>query len=171
MTAFTISIDNAQVLAALTRLQGKLSDLSPALKAAGEDLTESTKQRFNTATAPDGSKWAPNSELTLMRYLGRHESNTKKDGKISKAGIDRILGKKPLTGESHSLQDQIAPEVIGTHLLRIIAPQKYSAMQQFGGTRAEFPHLFGDIPARPFMGLSDEDVAAFEETIRRFLAG
>ncbi|WP_248594777.1 hypothetical protein [Candidatus Accumulibacter contiguus] len=26
----------------------------------------------------------------------------------------------------------------------------YAAMQQFGGTKARFPHLWGDIPARPF---------------------
>jgi len=34
---------------------------------------------------------------------------------------------------------------------------EYSAMQQFGGTKADFPHLWGDIPARPFIGLSDAD--------------
>ncbi len=26
----------------------------------------------------------------------------------------------------------------------------YAAMQNFGGTKAEFPNLWGDIPARPF---------------------
>jgi phage gpG-like protein len=35
--------------------------------------------------------------------------------------------------------------------------KEYAAMQQFGGTKAQFPHLWGDIPARPFMGVSDDD--------------
>jgi len=39
---------------------------------------------------------------------------------------------------------------IGTNL-------PYGAMQQFGGTKAEFPHLWGDIPERPFLGLSKDD--------------
>lgn len=33
----------------------------------------------------------------------------------------------------------------------------YAAMMHFGGTKPEFPHLWGDIPARPFLGLSDQD--------------
>jgi phage gpG-like protein len=37
----------------------------------------------------------------------------------------------------------------------------YAAMQNFGGTKAEFPHLWGDIPARAFFpdkarGLPDD---------------
>lgn len=28
---------------------------------------------------------------------------------------------------------------------------QYAAMQQFGGKKSEFPHLWGDIPARPFL--------------------
>lgn len=31
---------------------------------------------------------------------------------------------------------------------------KYAAIQQFGGTKAQFPHLWGDIPARPFLPIT-----------------
>ena len=34
---------------------------------------------------------------------------------------------------------------------------EYAAMMQFGGSRADYPQLWGDIPARPFLGISDED--------------
>ncbi|WP_432724193.1 phage virion morphogenesis protein [Jeongeupia wiesaeckerbachi] len=27
----------------------------------------------------------------------------------------------------------------------------YAAMQQFGGDKADFPNLWGDVPARPFL--------------------
>lgn len=30
-------------------------------------------------------------------------------------------------------------------------------MMQFGGTKAQFPHLWGDIPARPYIGFSEDD--------------
>ena len=32
----------------------------------------------------------------------------------------------------------------------------YAAMQQFGGTKQQFPYLWGDIPARPFMPVDTE---------------
>jgi phage gpG-like protein len=38
----------------------------------------------------------------------------------------------------------------------------YAAMQQFGGTKAEFPHLWGDIPERPFLGVSDDEKEILE---------
>ena len=43
-------------------------------------------------------------------------------------------------------------------------------MQQFGGRKAHWPHLWGDIPARPFIGLSDKDVDNIEASARDYLA-
>jgi phage gpG-like protein len=35
----------------------------------------------------------------------------------------------------------------------------------------QFPNLWGDIPARPYLGLSTEDVCAIEQTVEEYLAG
>lgn len=43
------------MVAALARLQGAATDLRPLMQEIGEQLAESTKRRFDTATAPDGS--------------------------------------------------------------------------------------------------------------------
>lgn len=43
-------------------------------------------------------------------------------------------------------------------------------MMQFGGTKAAFPHLWGDIPARPFLGLSTQDESDILDTISEALA-
>jgi hypothetical protein len=40
-------------------------------------------------------------------------------------------------------------QVNGDALL-VASPAPQAFMMQFGGTKAEFPHLWGDIPARPF---------------------
>jgi phage gpG-like protein len=45
----------------------------------------------------------------------------------------------------------------------------YTNMMQFGGTKSQFPHLWGDIPARPFVGVSDADKAAILDVISRRL--
>lgn len=132
---------------ALTNLANSLTDMTPALKAIGESLTESTKQRFADSRGPDGAAWKPNRPSTLARKKSR----------------------KPLIGESLMLSEQIHYDVPSNDTLIVGSSMEYAAMQQFGGTKSEFPHLWGDIPARPFLGLSDEDQAMIAETIRDHL--
>lgn len=168
MSTFTITVDDAEVLAALVRLRSRTSNLGPVLMAIGEDLVASTRQRFATATAPDGTPWAANSEVTISRYLGLTKGNYKKDGSLSKKGEARAASKKPLTGESKQLGQQIHYRVEG-NVLEVGSAMEYAAMQQFGGTKAQFPHLWGDIPARPFLGISAADRATIEETISDYL--
>ncbi len=168
MTAFTITVDDAQVLAALQRLRARTDNLAPVLKAIGEDLVESTKQRFGSSTAPDGTPWAPNSQVTISRYLGLSRGNFKKDGSLSKKGEARQSSKKPLTGETGALAGQIHYQVTG-NVLEVGSSMEYAAMQQFGGKKADFPNLWGDIPARPFLGLSAGDIAGIEQTVLDYL--
>jgi len=66
-----------------------------------------------------------------------------------------------LIGESKSLSIQFSYRVIGENSVMISSPMIYAAMQNFGGSKAEFPNLWGDIPTRPFFpnpeqGLPDE---------------
>lgn len=106
----------------------------PALLEIGEDLVDSTKARFNPGIGPDGVPWARNSEETIRRK-----------------GRD-----KPLV-HLGTLMEQIHYQLSGDDTLEVGSSMVYAAMHQFGGTKAEFPHLWGDIPARPFIGISDED--------------
>lgn len=127
--SFTIEIDDREVTAALNRLLKATSDMSPVLAAIGEGIVERTKQRFGAGAGPDGIPWAPNSPVTLSR---------------------KKSGKGPLHGESGDLARQFHYIVSG-NTLTVGSSMVYAAMQQFGGTRAQFPNLWGDIPARPFL--------------------
>ena len=40
---------------------------------------------------------------------------------------------------------------VGNDFVDIGTNDKRATMLNFGGTKAQFPHLWGDIPARPFM--------------------
>lgn len=168
MSQFSITVDDASVMAALARMRQRTDNLGPLLMAIGEDLVASTKQRFSTATAPDGTPWALNSEITISRYLGLSSANFKKDGSLSKKGEARLAGKKPLTGETGSLGQQIHYQING-NVLEVGSTMEYAAMQQFGGKRADFPNLWGDIPARPFLGLSEQDILAINEAVSDYL--
>jgi len=165
----TIQVNDRQVLDRLNELARKCSNLKPAMKEIGEDLMASTKARFAAARAPDGTPWEANSPVTIDRYLGVFSGSYKKDGALSKSGAARTAAKKPLTGETKALQTTINYQLDGNSSVRIGSPMVYAAMQQFGGTKAQWPHLWGDIPARPFLGVSDADKANILDIIGSYL--
>ena len=129
------SIDTTQVLKALQQLVDNVDNPSPALREIGEELVESTKQRFASKTDPDGKGWKDNSAATIARK-----------------GRDF-----PLTGETGLLGEQIHYNLIGSDELEVGSSMEYAAMQQFGGLKSEFGHLWGDIPSRSFLGISSSD--------------
>ncbi|MCW1934113.1 phage virion morphogenesis protein [Pararhodobacter zhoushanensis] len=143
----TIDIDDDAILSALDRVARAVTDLQPVLQDIGETMVETTRERFMTGVSPDGVAWAPKSEATLARYR-------------------RLPGKtdtRPLWGPSGDLHTLFAAQASATEVswgTNVI----YSAVMQFGATKGEFgenaagyPIPWGDIPARPFLGVSDED--------------
>lgn len=150
----TIELENQRVLDALNNLAKHSQNLMPAMQDIGEYMVMATKQRFSTATAPDGSKWAENSALTAK--LKGHN--------------------KPLIGESKRLSNEIHYNAsaggieIGSSLI-------YAATQQFGATKGSFgttkrggPIPWQTIPARPFLGVSASDADHITDILREHLA-
>jgi phage gpG-like protein len=163
-----VKVDNKNVLAALERLSKATANPRPALLKIGERLVVSTKQRFETSTAPDGKKWQQNSDTTLR--IGLHGGNHfKKNGSLKKSGASYLANKKPLIGKTHALASNIDSSLDG-NTLRIGSPMKYAAMQQFGGLTSPRSMIPGSrIPARPFLGLSDSDEAMILKTVSDYL--
>ncbi|MEW6692716.1 MAG: phage virion morphogenesis protein [Pseudomonadota bacterium] len=165
-----IELNDRQVVAALSELIQRVSAPEPALRAIGEKLVDSTKQRFVEGHDPHGQAWAPNRPLTLALYLGEYKSSFKKDGSLSKKGQQRLDAKKPLTGKTRALQTTITYQIVGGTLM-IGSPQPYAAMHQFGGTTSQRSMIPGKaIPARPFLGLSDRDREDILAIIRSHLS-
>lgn len=174
--SFTIEVNNSAVLAAFNRLLQVGQDLNPIMRVIGEDVVERAKQRFETSTAPDGTPWAANSDTTLRALLhSKSDSRAafshldsrkvgsafveykkgyfKKDGSLTKKSQNLLANKKPLIGESKDLSRQIH-SAYGDNSVTVSASPVYAAMQQFGGKKSDFPHLWGDIPARPFLPIT-----------------
>jgi phage gpG-like protein len=184
----TVKINTGSFQADLDRLASRLQNLKPALEDMGEVLLASTKQRFADSKAPDGTPWAPNSPVTMDQHLRRKGGDTvprpgeqrnnpyyKKDGSLSKRGERQIAGKRPLIGESKRLGNEIAVQadmrrlVLGSSLI-------YAAVQQFGAQAGAFgrtkrgaPIPWGNIPARPFLGLSTKDQANIVDIVAEYL--
>ena len=156
MAGITLTIDDAAVRQHLGQLIRALTDPRPALREIGEDMVRTTQERFQPGQkrAPDGTRWARNSDVTIARK-GRNN---------------------PLYQEG-DLQRLIRYQLLGANVLEVGTNRKYAAVQQFGQpkgasgrTRRGAPIPWGDIPARPFIGLSDQDADDAVRVLRSYLA-
>lgn len=130
----TINVSSEAVERAIQDLLNKGEDLTAPMKSIGEEMVNRTQQRFRDKEAPDGTPWTANSPVTEARK-----------------GHGRVL-----EGESGELAKQFSYSATSDSV-EFGSLMVYAAMQNFGGTKSEFPHLWGDIPGREFMGLSDDD--------------
>ncbi|MEW6427320.1 MAG: phage virion morphogenesis protein [Thermodesulfobacteriota bacterium] len=171
-----IKINDREILDNLHRLAGLMRDMRPVMTDIGEYMIEATKRRFAEGKGPDGRRWAGNRPVTLQEYLRRKGGATvvrkgekfqnpylKKDGSLNKRGATQLANKRVLVGESKRLGNEIHYRADGRSIV-VGSSLIYSATQQFGARRGAFgrtkrgaPIPWGDIPARPFLGVSDDD--------------
>jgi phage virion morphogenesis protein len=161
MALIEFEIDHRATLAALRELGRRLANPRPALLEIGEELRESTLQRFARGADPAGRRWAPKAPATLAAYRAR--------------GLNRP---KPLVGESRSLSTTIGYRMDGLRALLLGSPQKYAATHQLGARKGQYgrtrhgtPIPWGDIPARPFLGLSRDDRRTILQVLREWVEG
>ena len=166
-----IEISDDGVNKALDRLYRSAQKPRPVLEHIGELLVDSTKQRFSKSVGPDGQRWQPNTETTILRYLGVYKGSFGKRGGLTKKGAQRAGSKRPLIGETGSLSSQISYEIDGSGTLYVGSNMIYAAVQQFGAKKREFQGKapWGDIPARPLLGISDQDRSNILDTISDYL--
>lgn len=155
----TIKYEGKAVQTALGKLLQAIDRPQPMLHKIGQDLAESTMHRFATGKAPDGAPWKGKERTT-------REANP-------------YTSSKPLIGETKALSTTIRHQVAG-HSIMIGSGQEYAAVHQFGakagslwqgrdkrGRRAKSP--WGDIPARPYLGLSPQDEKTILDIVHEYL--
>ncbi len=108
-----LQVDDAELRAELKKLAAKMGDLTPFFRDVGETLLNSTRERFRSQTAPDGSAWAPLSP----GYAARKKRNKTKILTLSGA----LRGTLTKRADKDSLR-------IGTPLI-------YGAVHQFGAAK------------------------------------
>lgn len=155
-----IEITGDTVTPALDRLSAAMSDLTPVMQDIGELLIRSTRERFVEGKSPEGAAWAPKSPTTLAAYARR--------------GVN---APRPLIGETGRLGREISYQA-GPQSVEVGSNLIYAAVQQFGAAQGAFgrtarggPIPWGNIPARPYLGLSPEDEIAIIATVDDWLNG
>lgn len=157
----SIKINEDEITAVLDRLQKHLTDMTPVMTELGEILVDSTKQRFTEGVSPTGAKWAPKSQTTIDSYAARG---------------DRI-DFRPLFGPTGRLSSEITYQAtdssveIGSALIQAAVMHFGAGKGAFGADAAGHSIPWGNIPARPFIGLSDQDRSNIKATVYEWLDG
>lgn len=132
--ARVIVVGNARpaLKAAIESLKGDFAE--DLLSDVGRYLVNSTRERAHRQVSPSGQRWQPLSPA-YKAYKQRKRP-----------------GYPILEFDSHMLGNMLSRQVEGTTLL-VGTTAIYGATHQFGR---------GKIPARPFLGLSDADLAEID---------
>lgn len=157
-----IEVNDREVQAGLGRLIAAGQNPRPWLAAIGNTLVDSTRERFGRGVAPDGSPWRALSPVTAALRRG---------GK----------GGQPLL-DTGRLRNSIA-SVVDADSVTVGTNVRYARVQHFGARRGQFgrgrfrtrkgsfPIPWGDIPARPILGVSASDKAEIVDVLRAALSG
>lgn len=152
---YTLEFNDSELTSLLDGLGRGLEDLSPLMQEIGEYMVRTTKQLFVEGTTPEGVPWAPKALSTIDAYTKRRDR----------------ADPRPLFGPSGVLSSGIS-YVAGRDSVEWGSSRIYAAVMQFGADQGEFGafmgkdklgrdhfhHIpWGDIPARPFLGVSDSD--------------
>lgn len=163
----TVEIHDKEVLAMLRHLGDQAKNMAPALSQIGEALAETTRQRFDSSTAPDGSRWQPNARATIEGFLARRSGGTsKRTGKITAKGASAVMNKRPLV-ETGGLADSINWRLIPGGVA--IGTNRFAGEWSVGAAVHQFGSTNGRIPARPFLGISAADRKTIEAIIGDYL--
>jgi phage virion morphogenesis protein len=146
MAQIQFTVTDSELQAALGEIADRATDLTPALNDLGEYLVRKTRQRFDTSTAPDGTRWAPLAERT-------------KKAKQRRATTGRPYRTRANPGDilkdTFTLRDSITYQVANPQSLAIGTNIEYGIYHQSTQPRTKIPY-------RPFLGL---DAADREEAI------
>lgn len=167
-----LEINDAQVRTAFDRLQAALTDMRPAMDEIGQTMVLSTKTRMQAGVSPDGTPFAPRSAVTLARYAaqgkkyGPHPlwlTSTMRQNIAHSAGADHVRwGSNAI--QAAVMQFGAEQGAFGAAMGRTRPSEKRPKSQDYFT-----PIPWGRIPARPFLGLSEQDRTDISEIIGEWL--
>lgn len=132
---FIIELDHQRLQRTLSKVEQAVGDLTPLMHSLAAELASQTEENFEQEGRP---QWPELSDVTIER---RAEAGhwPGKMLQVSAAGL----------AASITTQATDSSALVGSN-------KPYAAMMQFGGDRADFPQLWGDIPGRPYLPMDAE---------------
>lgn len=131
----TVELENQRIQNLLREIERAVGDLTPLMRGMAAELAKQTEQNFENEGRPE---WPELSDTTTERRAkkGNWPGQVLQ---VSAAGLAASI-------TTHATDSSA---LVGSN-------KPYAAMMQFGGDQANFPHLWGDIPARPYLPVDAE---------------
>ena len=156
---------------ALGRATGKLGNTQALMESVGEALVSGTKKRFDEKKDPEGTPWKPS-----RRALEKGGKTLMHSGRLRRsidyaATSDKVMvGSNLAYARIHQKGGEITPKK---------AKQKGGEITPKKAKKLVFKDSDGKtvavdavtIPARPYLGVSKEDMEDVKATMADFLAG
>lgn len=169
----TLEINDDAVRAAFASLEAALTDMTPPMHDIGDLMVTSTQTRMQAGISPDGTPFAPRSAVTLARYAAQGKKYGPHPlwltGQMRQNTISYAAGPDHVSWGSSAVQAavmQLGAEQgeFGAAIGRTKPSEKRAKSQDYFT-----PLPWGRIPARPFLGLSDQDRTDITDIIGEWL--
>lgn len=157
MTGIRIDVTDA-IGPALDRLIAGGEDLSPLMDGIGMKMAENTRWRFRDGTAPDGVAWLPSRRARDQGGQTLVDSGRLRDSIVhALQGRDSVAwGTNILYAAAHQFGVTITPRTPGGRLRFRIGDAWVSAASV-------------TLPARPFLGVSDDDREDIADLVAQYI--
>lgn len=133
----TVELEHSQLQETLRRVEWAVGDLAPLMRSIRTELVAITEENLENQGQGD-TKWETLSEVTTSR----REAAGTWPGQMLQVSAGGLAAS--ITGHA-------------TEYSALVGSNKvYAAMMHFGGEKQEFPHLWGDIPGRPYLPMDTE---------------
>ncbi|EKT4470005.1 phage virion morphogenesis protein [Pseudomonas putida] len=133
----TVELDHQRVQEVLRRVEWAVGDLAPLMRGIAAEFASITEENFE-AEAQGDAPWQTLSEVTSSR----REASGTWPGLMLQVTAGGLAA-------SVTTQATDSSALVGSNKV-------YAAMMHFGGSKEEFPNLWGDIPARPYLPMDAE---------------
>lgn len=157
MIAVRVTVKQGSVLEALGRLALDRADKTALLGLMGTEVAENTRLRFLDGVAPDGTPWVPS-----IRARTQGGETMRDTGRLMNSITHAVSG------------DSVE---IGTNVPYALPLHFGATIRAVNGPYLRFPVGGGwatvkevELPARPFIGITDEDAEGISSIITHFLA-
>jgi phage virion morphogenesis protein len=156
MTIIRVDVRADETNALLLELQRRTGDIRPAMEGIAQILVSNTQLRFVDQNDPAGNPWVRLSDVTLAR---RRKNG---DGAQILRDTGRLANSINARVEGGSVS-------LGTNVVYAITHQQGAKKGQYGRSRRGGPIPWGNVPARSFLGYSDQDQADVLELLQRYV--
>lgn len=167
MSGVRIEGDIRKLYKRLSKLENL--DMRGVNAALAEAIRASTLDRFRNEEAPDGTKWKPSKRTSASTKREKILTNTSRLRRSINSKVDRrgfAVGTNVVYAATHQFGDdnrELGP-------LTIRAKKGKSLKFNVGGKdifvkKVYIPSLKVSIPARPFLGISEDDINEIRATL------